>query len=111
MWNLTLCIEIETSFPQVDVLPAVDNEGRAMPGAFGRDSVGNGQIDGGRKVKRLQRFEGGEKQQYFRDDNRSLDDLVREQRHHAADDIDANLAENIARKAKFRWALPHDLSS
>lgn len=74
-----------------------------MPGSFGREDKGKGQIDGGRKVKRLQRYEGGEKQQYFRDDDRNLEDLVREQRHHADQDMDANLAENIARKARFRY--------
>lgn len=76
-----------------------------MPGTFGRDAAGEGQIDGGRKVKRIQRYDDGEKQRYFRDDDRALDDLVREQRHHVNDNMDANLAENIARKAKFRYGL------
>ena len=87
---------------QVNVLPSVDAEGRAMPGNFGRELAGHNQIDGGRKVKRLQRFEDGEKQKYFRDDDRNLEELVREQRHHASENIDANLAENIARKSRFR---------
>jgi hypothetical protein len=33
---------------QVELLPSVDAEGRAMPGAFGREPAGEGQIDGGR---------------------------------------------------------------
>ena len=74
-----------------------------MPGAFGRSAVGEGQADGGRKPKKLQRYAEGEKQVYFADDDKhSLDDLVREQRHGGGKDMDANLAENISRKARFR---------
>ena len=89
-------------FLQVKVLPSVDAEGRAMPGNFGRESAGQNQIDVGRRVKILQSFEGEEKQKYFRDDDRNVEELVREQRHHASENIDANLAENIARKSRFR---------
>lgn len=88
---------------QVEVLPLVDAEGRAMLGAFGRDAAGKGLIDGGRKVKKLQRYNEGEKQVYFADDNdRTLEDLVREQRHGGGKHMDDNLADNISRKAKFR---------
>lgn len=56
-----------------------------------------------RKVKKLQRYDEGSKQRYFADDDqRSLEDLVKEQRHGGGRDMDANLAENIARKARFR---------
>jgi hypothetical protein len=54
-------------------------------------------------VKKLQRFEEGSMQRYFADDDhRSLEDLVKEQRHGGGNDMDANLADNIARKARFR---------
>ena len=101
-----LVLRILTPCPlQVEMLPSVDAEGRAMPGAFGRDAAGKGQIDGGRKVKKLQRYEDGEKHVYFADDNnQTLDDLVREQRHGGRKHMDDNLAENISRKARFRWA-------
>ena len=54
----------------------------------------------------VQRFEGGERQRYFADDDqRSLDDLVREQRYQGAANTDSNLADNIMRKGKrFRSA-------
>lgn len=74
-----------------------------MPGAFGRDAAGKGLVDGGRKVKKLQRYEEGEKQVYFADDNdKTLDDLVREQRHGGGSHMDSNLADKIARKSRFR---------
>lgn len=54
-------------------------------------------------MKKLQRFEEGSKQRYFADDDqRSLEELVKEQRHGGGRDMDANLAHNIARKARFR---------
>ena len=85
------------------MLPSVDAEGRAMPGSFGREAVGQGLADGGRKPKKLQRYTEGEKQVYFADDNqKSLDDLVREQRHGGGRHMDDNLAENISRKSRFR---------
>ena len=54
----------------------------------------------------VQRFEDGERQRYFADDDRKqLGDLVAQQRYEGAADIDANLADNIMRKGKrFRWA-------
>ncbi len=49
----------------------------------------------------VQRFEGGERQRYFADDDkRSLDDLVREQRYAGAANTDGNMADNIMRKGK-----------
>ena len=49
----------------------------------------------------VQRFEGGERQRYFADDDkRSLDDLVREQRYEGAANTDSNMADNIMRKGK-----------
>lgn len=74
-----------------------------MPGSHGREGPGRGLPEFGRRPKKLQRFEGGEKQRYFADDDgRSLGDLVREQRHGGGQDLDGNLADNIARKARFR---------
>ena len=46
-------------------------------------------------MKRLQIFQDGEKLKYFRDDDANVEELVREQRHHASEIIDANLAENF----------------
>ena len=47
----------------------MDAEGRAVPGAFGRDAVGKGLPDSNKRPRRLQRFEAGEKQRYFADDD------------------------------------------
>ena len=54
----------------------------------------------------MQRYdEPGEKTRYFADDDaQDLDSLVKRQRYEGAEDIDANLAENIARKATYKWA-------
>lgn len=55
-------------------------------------------------MKRVQRYEGGEKQRYFADDDSlDLDTLVKRAKYGGADDMDAALAENIVRKgARFR---------
>ena len=70
----------------------------AMPAA--------GPDDGGRRPKRLQRFDApGERARYFAyDDAPDLAQLVKRQRYEGAEDIDANLADNIARKAGFKCA-------
>ena len=63
-----------------------------------------GLIDGARKPKRLQRYdEPGEKARYFADDDaQDLAALVKRQRYEGAEDIDAHLADNIARKATYK---------
>ena len=55
----------------------------------------------------VQRFDGGERQRYFADDDKQqLTDLVAQQRYEGAADIDANLADNIMRKGKrFRCTI------
>lgn len=62
----------------------------------------------GRKPKRLQRYgEAGDRERWFADDDKAADvmQLVKQQRHAGGEDIDANLADNIARKKRFKWAL------
>ena len=91
-----------------DVLPMVTADGRAVPGAFGRDttikggvSVAEGQTRRAPKV--TQRFDGGERSRYYADDNdKSLQDLVREQKYAGTDDYDRNLADNISRHKRYR---------
>ena len=58
----------------------------------------------GRKQKRVQGYEGGERMRYFADDDATdLATLVKRQRHEGAPDLDANLADSILRKgARFR---------
>lgn len=53
----------------------------------------------------VQRFEEGQKQRFFADDDKQeLRDLVAQQRYEGAADMDANLADNILRKGKrFRY--------
>ena len=55
----------------------------------------------------VQRFDDGERQRYFADDDKQkLSDLVAQQRYEGAADMDANLADNIVRKGKrFRYSL------
>lgn len=53
------------------------------------------------KCMQVQRFDDGERQHYFADDDRQkLSDLVAQQRYEGAADMDANLADNIVRKGK-----------
>jgi hypothetical protein len=50
----------------------------------------------------------GAKQRYFQDDDKKdLDALVRQQRYEGAADIDANLARNIASKARYKVRERH----
>ncbi len=44
----------------------------------------------------------GEKERYFADDDKDLDQLVREQRYGDPADMDANFAANVAGKARYR---------
>lgn len=63
----------------------------------------------GRKPHKLQRYgQEGQRERWFADDDAatSLTDVVRQQRHEGAEDIDANLADNIARNKRFRWDVP-----
>lgn len=50
LWEGMSHTRVKVNHPhlQVQILPSVDAEGRAMPGAFGREAAGEGQIDGGR---------------------------------------------------------------
>lgn len=92
----------------LEVLPIVTVDGRAAPGAFGRDTtikggvgVAEGQIRRAPKV--TQKFDAGERSRYYADDNdKSLQDLVREQKYAGTDDYDRNLAENISRRKRYR---------
>lgn len=90
-----------------EILPMVTADGRAAPGAFGRDTtikggvrVAEGQV---RKAPRVtQRFEDGTRTRYFADDDKSLTDLVKEQKYGGTADIDVNVADNIARNKRYR---------
>ena len=61
----------------------------------------------------VQRFDDGERQRYFADDDKQkLSDLVAQQRYEGAADMDANLADNIVRKGKrFRYSLAGSCST
>jgi len=91
-----------------EVLPMVTSDGRAAPGAFGRDTT----IKGGAHVaegmvrkapKTTQRFEEGSRSRYYADDDgKSLRDLVAEQKYGGVEDYDRNLADNISRHKRYR---------
>ena len=94
----------------VEQLPLVTADGRAAPGAFGRATTVRGGVNAAegavrRAPKTTQRFEDGEKNRYYRDDDGvTLADLVAEHKHGGGDDYDANLADNIARSKRFKGA-------
>lgn len=75
-----------------------------MPGAFGREAAGVRTAIGNEGKRKLQRYEGGEKVRYFKDDDDAdLDTLVRRARHgDDAHDMDAALAGNIRKKARYK---------
>lgn len=84
------------------VLPLIDASGRAVPGAFGRESAGvvAGEV---RPTKRVERFEGGERKRYYGDDDAvDLNTLVKRTKYEGAADIDATMARNIASRPRFR---------
>ncbi len=83
---------------------SVGVDSRGLSGVMTELQSCAGLIDGGRKPKRLQRYDApGEKARYFADDDAAdLGALVKRQRYEGAEDIDANLAENIARKARYK---------
>ena len=59
---------------------------------------------GKRPPKRVQRYDApGEKARYFADDDsQDLAALVKRQRYEGSEDIDAHLAQNIARKSTYK---------
>ncbi|GAX76750.1 hypothetical protein CEUSTIGMA_g4197.t1 [Chlamydomonas eustigma] len=92
-------------------LPLVDAQGRAMKGAFGRESAGGGQraeMEERRgKPKRVQRYdEDGKKARYFKDDDDvDLQTLVKRTKYGddgGAEDLDTAVARNISKQARFK---------
>eukprot|EP01116_Phalansterium_solitarium_P017099 TRINITY_DN412_c2_g1_i1.p1 TRINITY_DN412_c2_g1~~TRINITY_DN412_c2_g1_i1.p1 ORF type:complete len:808 (-),score=348.54 TRINITY_DN412_c2_g1_i1:213-2636(-) len=82
----------------VQVVAALDARGRpasmtALPPAQ--------QVPQTRKGK-FETIKGGERQRYYRDDDVSLDELVRREKLTATDDYDANFAHSILRNSKFK---------
>lgn len=79
-------------------------QGRAAPGAFGRERAGTRTAPGRDGTKRVQRFEGGEKVRHFRDDDGAdLGALVKRARHgDDLHDLDAAFAANVARNARYK---------
>jgi hypothetical protein len=69
-------------------------------------SGASGPEDGGRRPKRLQRYDTpGEKSRYFADDDaQDLAALIKRQKYEGTEDVDANLADNIMRKARYKCA-------
>ena len=85
----------------------VTADGRAAPGAFGRNTTIKGGVNAAqghvRKApKKTQRFDNGERSRYYADDDKSLQDLVAEQKYSGTEDYDRNLADNIARHKRYR---------
>jgi len=97
-----------TSAGPAEALPMVTADGRAAPGAFGRNTTVKGGVNAAhgdvRKApKTTQRFDNGERSRYYADDNdKSLQDLVAEQKYSGTEDYDRNLADNIARHKRYR---------
>eukprot|EP00889_Picochlorum_renovo_P005913 jgi/Picre1/32943/NNA_008270.t1 len=80
----------------------VDAQGRAAPGAFGRETAA--EIDGGLKPqKRFDRYQDGQKTRYFAtDDAVDLDTMVKRTKHGMEDNMDDIIARNIAKKSHYK---------
>lgn len=90
---------------EVVSLPAVLADGRAAPGAFGRNRAGAGAAPPGRRPKRVERYGAdGQKERYFADDDDvDVRELVKRTKYgDDGDDLDAVAADNIARNARFK---------
>eukprot|EP00887_Chlorella_sp_A99_P005045 scaffold4.g5045.t1 len=87
-------------------LPLVDAAGRAVPGAFGRESAGERLAEGRRGKRPMDRYAGtdrpGERQRYFEDDDADLSTLVKRTKHGEGGDLDAALARGIMRSQRFK---------
>lgn len=84
------------------ILPLVDAQGKAAPGAFGRETAlqSHGSSD---HAKRLDRYEDGKKSRYFADDDAiDLDTMVRRSKHGGDDHMDVIIARNIAKRSHFK---------
>jgi hypothetical protein len=89
------------------ILPLVDAAGRAAPGAFGRESAAttaSAADPSTTRIKRVERYDqDGQRKRYFADDDTiDLDTLVKRAKYGSTDDIDATMARNIAKSAKFK---------
>ena len=75
-----------------------------MKGTHGREAAGESAAFGNAAKRKLQRYEGGEKVRYFADDDTTdLATLVRRAKHgDDMHDMDAALADNVARNARYR---------
>eukprot|EP00798_Chlamydomonas_sp_ICE-L_P003126 gene3126-13138_t len=90
---------------EVVQLPLIDAHGKAVAGAFGREAAGASAAPAdGRKAKRVQRYEDGQKTRYFADDdNVDLATLVKRAKHgDDMADMDSSFADNVARSARFK---------
>ncbi|PSC69918.1 CWF19 2 [Micractinium conductrix] len=85
------------------VLPQIDARGRAVPGAFGREQAGANLPDGGRRAKRVQRYEGGERSKYFADDDETdLQTLMKRTKYGDEGDMDKKLAAGIMKSQRYK---------
>jgi hypothetical protein len=88
------------------ILPKIDASGRAAPGAFGRETASSAaNADAStRPIKRVERYDqDGQRKRYFADDDAvDLDTLVKRTKYGSTEDIDATMARNIAKSAKFK---------
>ena len=91
-------------------LPLVDAQGRAAPGAFGRETTSADADHKYRTSKQVERFEGGERKRYYGDDDSvDLDTLVKRTKYGQIDDMDDVMAGNIAKRSRHGRFKDSDL--
>lgn len=85
---------------RVATLPLIQADGKPVPGAFGRETAGQKEIN---VKKRVERYDGGQRVRYYADDDSTdLSALVRKTKYQGVTDIDATMAANIVRNTRFR---------
>lgn len=98
-----------SSHSNSSTLPLIQADGKPAPGAFGRETARGREEtmlrDNALNRKRLERYDGGQRVRYYaEDDSTDLTTLVRQTKYEGVDDIDATMANNIVRNARFRAA-------
>ena len=88
---------------EIHNLPLIGPDGRAVPGAFGREAQRGGERGTG-VGRRPETHEGGERVRYYADDDRSasLQELMRREKYEGVADYDANFARNVMKKRNFK---------
>ena len=100
-------VNLMDKVPKEVQLPLIDSQGKAVPGAFGREKASETTIFEDKSFKSrkmVERYDvDGQKARYYADDDSTdLNTLVKRTKYEGAANINNIIAKNIVRDAKFR---------